>query len=248
VVVSAQALLDVEVITGPLRLTCVSNQASISTSVEELDAPVYCSGGWRSVVGGLADFSVDVSGFLDTSPAEAGALTPDAEQFARLGSTAQPLIVAPSQADGSVAYLGASTEGDLSIFGQIGELAPMSASWWGESRLARGRLLVGPTQRTAGGTSATQILGTIPAGRNLVAVIAATSVPATNTLTVTIQRDDNAGFTSPTTVLALGPITAAQASSIVIPGPITPDDRYRVVWTLTGTALASRFAAAVGIA
>lgn len=45
----------------------------------------------------------------------------------------------------------------------------------------------------------------------------------------------------------LGPVSAPTSSLTVVAGPITPDDRYRVTWTLTGTTPTARFAVAVGI-
>jgi hypothetical protein len=119
---------------------------------------------------------------------------------------------------------------------------------WGDGILARGQLIhPANVVRSAGGTGSTAILGTVPAGRSLFVSFHVLSMGGTTpALTLTVQRDDNAGFTSPTTVAILGPVSTAQAVLSVVAGAITPDDRYRLVWTLTGTTPTARFGVAVG--
>ena len=55
------------------------------------------------------------------------------------------------------------------------------------------------------------------------------------TITVALQSDDNAGFSSPTVRATLGPITTAGATWVRVAGPFT-DTYYRfVVTAITGS-------------
>jgi hypothetical protein len=246
---SALVMLDAEVLAGPVRLSGVTNEVNLDLEADEKDVTVWTSGGWTAAVPGLRKAMVDVSGFFDASPPETGALTPDAELFNTQFAGAQvPVTTAATSADLSTAYIFPGMRGSLSLFGKIGEVAPFSSKVSGQGLVARGQLIHPATVlRTAGGTGSTAILGTIPAGKTLLTAIHVVTVSGTSPqLTVTIQRDDNAGFSSPTTVTTNGPISAPQAFFFAVPGPI-PDDRYRVTWTLTGTTPTARFAVAVGV-
>lgn len=245
---AALALLDAEILAGPLRLGTVANQVQLGMEADELDTTVFTSGGWMSSIAGLKQSTVEVSGFFDAAPPETGALGPDAQLWSELGGAQLPVTVCPTGADLSVAYIVPTKRGDVTLFGKIGEVAPFASSMWGDGAMARGQLIhPANVVRSAGGTGSTSILGTVAAGRSLLVSIHVLTVTGTSPqLTITVQRDDNAGFASAATAATLGPVAAPTSSLTVVPGPITPDDRYRVTWTLTGTTPTARFAVAVG--
>ena len=245
---TALSLLDAEILAGPLRMGTVSNQVTLGLEADQLDTTVFTSGGWMSSIAGLKDSTVEVSGFFDASPPETGALAPDTQIWSEIGGAQVPVTICPTAADLSVAYIVPTKRGDVTLFGKIGEVAPFASSMWGDGAAARGQLIhPANVVRTTSGTGSTSILGTIPAGRSLLVAIHVLTVTGTTPqLTLTVQRDDNGGFASPTTAATLGPVSAPTSSLTVVPGPITPDDRYRVTWTLTGTTPTARFAVAVG--
>jgi hypothetical protein len=243
------SLLDAETLIGSVRMTSVSNETHLAVKHEALDATTYGSGGAHVYVAGLQDVMTSCAGFYDAAAAEAGALAPDAEQFSQLGGAQVPVTICPTGADLSVAYIVGGRKGAVTLFGQVGRLAPFTAETWGDGKVARGQLIhPANVTRTAGGTGSTSILGVVPTGKSLyVACHAVTVTGTTPALTLTVQRDDNAGFTTPIAVATLGPVSAPASSLTIVPGPITPDDRYRLVWTLTGTTPVARFAVAVGV-
>ena len=245
---AALALIDAEILAGPLRMGTVSNQVALELDADPLDVTVFTSTGWRQSIAGLRDAMVEVSGFFDAAPAETGALSPDAQLWAELGGVQVPVTICPTGADLSTAYIAPTRRGEIELFGKVGDVAPFASSMWGDGAVARGALIHPATvTRTAGGTGSTSILGTVPTGRSLLVAIHVLTVTGTTpALTITVQRDDNAGFSSPTTAAALGPVSAPTSQLTVVAGPITPDDRYRVIWTLTGTTPTARFAVAVG--
>ena len=123
----------------------------------------------------------------------------------------------------------------------------MSSAMAGDGVLGRGALIhPASTTRTGNGTGNAVVLGTVATGQRLLVAIHVLTVSGTTpALTLTVQRDDGAGFASPTTVVTTGSLSAPTSSLTVVDGPITPDDRYRVIWTLTGTSPVARFAVAV---
>lgn len=246
---SAFAFTDAEILAGPLRLTARSNRIELFPEAEALDFTTFDSDGWRERAAGLATVMADISGFFDAAPIETGSLTPDAEIFTQFRGAQVPFTVCPTKADGSLAYIFGAREGGVDLFGEIGEPADFEADYWGDGALARGALIhPANVLRTAGGTGTGVQLGTVATGKSLlVAVHVVTVTGTTPALTVTVQRDDNAGFTTPTTVTTLGPTAVPAASLTAVAGPVTPDDRYRITWTLTGTSPSARFGVAVGI-
>jgi hypothetical protein len=246
---SALALLDAEILAGPLRMGANSNSIKVDLETAEKDVTCFASGGWETLIGGLRKSTIEVSGFFDASPAEAGAVASDAQLWSELGGAQLPVTTGPTGVDLAVVYIVPTRRGKISLFGKVGDVAPFASTMWGDGSIGRGQLIhPANVVRTAGGTGSTAILGTVPAGRNLLVAIHVVSVSGTTpSLSITVQRDDNAGFASPVTVTTASGVTGPASSLNVFPGPITPDDRYRVTWTLTGTTPAARFAVAVGL-
>lgn len=242
------ALTDVEILAGPLRLTPRSNEVDLTMEAAELDSTTFDSAGWEEKLLGLRKLMASTAGHYDASPIEAGALNYDSELFTELTGGAQyPLTIGPTKTDGGVVYVAGFKRGSLAIGGQVGDILPISSDMWGDGVAGRGALIhPANVLRTAGGTGNGVQLGTVATGRNLLVAIHVVAVSGTTpALTITVQRDDNAGFTTPTTVTTLGPTAVPTSSLTVVPGPISPDDRYRITWTLTGTTPSARFGVAV---
>lgn len=243
------AFTDAEILAGPLRLTGRSNEVDLNLEGNENDVTNFDSNGWKELLGGIRSAASSVAGFFDSGPVETGALNFDEQLLAQVGGAQVPLTIAPTKADGSVAYIVPIKRGALSVLGPVGDVAPFSSDMWGDGAVARGALIhPANVLRTAGGTGTAVQLGTVAAGRSLLVAIHVLAMTGTTpALTITVQRDDNGGFASPTTVTTLGPTAVPASTLVAVAGAITPDDRYRITWTLTGTTPSARFAVAVGI-
>lgn len=239
---------DAEILSGPYRLTRRSNKVDLELGATELDVTNFDSGGWMESIGGLSVASSSVDGFYDASALEAGALALDEQLFSELAAARFPLTIAPTKADGSVAYVAGVKRGSLKLFGQIGDVASFSSDMWGDGRVGRGNLIhPADTTETAGGNGTGVQLGATVAGQSLLAAVHVVAVSGTSPeLTVTVESDDNGSFTTPATVATTGAVSAPTSLLAVVGGPIT-DDWYRVTWTLTGTTPVARFAAAVAL-
>ena len=243
------AFTDAEILAGPLRLTGRSNEVDLTIESNALDITTFDDDGWTTLLGGIRSASASSAGFIDFDVIESGALTFDSELFTELGSTQYPLTICPTKTDGSTAYVMGYKRASLSMLGTVGDAAPYNSAMWGDGVVGRGALIhPANVLRTSTGTGTAVVLGTVATGRSVVAAIHILAVTGTSPeVTVVVQRDDGAGFASPTTVATLGPVSAPTSSLTVVAGPITPDDRYRVTYTLSGTNPSVRFAAAVGI-
>lgn len=239
---------DAEIVAGPYRLTGRSNSVDLELQAAELDCTNFDSGGWMEMIAGIKSASCSVDGFYDAAALETGALTLDQQAFSEIGASAAPLTIAPTKAENSVAYVTGYTRGRLTMFGNVGDVAPISSDMWGDTEVGRGYLLhPANTTETGNGNGTGVQLGAAAAGQSLVITVHTTAISGTSpSLDITVQRDDNSGFTTATTVLNTGAITTASSSLTVVAGPIT-DDWYRVTWTLTGTSPVARFAVAVGL-
>ena len=164
---SALAMIDTELVAGPLRLGGVSNETKLEMEAAALDATVFTSGGWRAYAAGLKKATVESSGFMDSAPFETGGLAADAELWTQLGAGQIPVTLAATAADLSVAYIVPTRRGNVQLFGKVGDVAPFASSMWGDGQVARGQLIhPANVVRTTGGTGSTAVLGTIATGRN----------------------------------------------------------------------------------
>lgn len=226
------ALTDATIWVAGYDLTGDSNSVALSASAEELDNTTFGSAGFRSRIAGLRNVESQVSGYW-----QAGATSVDNEAFTNLAVADRVVTIAPTSTATSVAYMFRGGQFNYEMFGQIGEVTPFSL---GIINTNSQGLVRGQVAKAKGNVSATGVLGS---GVQLGAVASNQYLYATlhvfsagTTITVQVQSDDNAGFTTPTTVATIGPITVAGGTWMTrVAGPLT-DTFYRFnVTAVTGT-------------
>lgn len=223
-----------------LDLSNSLNQVVLDHSADALDSTAL-GHTTRRRKGGLLTSVLGAAGFFE-------AAEPDASLFAAAGAADKPVTVSYSQTPGNVAYFMKAMLGEYEPFGGgVGELAGFSLNAGVSSeRLVRGTLMELITSgATANGTG--RQLGQVLAAQKMYAALHVLSVAGTTpSLTVTIQSDDNAGFTTPTNRIVLSAATAVGSQFASVAGAIT-DTYWRAIWTISGTAPSFRFAVALGI-
>lgn len=235
---STFVLTDVGTWVSGYDFTCDSNSASLSIEVDDQETTTFCTNGWRSRVGGLREISCDLEGFW-----QAGSGQVDAEVFGSLGVTNQPVTMSPTVSTvASPAFMFLGGKFSYEMFGDLGDVTPFSLSMMGTEGspgLIRGQIAA--TKQTV---SATGVLGSgvtdlssndqVSSSQYLYATFHVFS--AGTTITVTVESDDNSGFTSATTRATIGPITSAGGTWMTrVAGPIT-DTYYRFnVTAITGS-------------
>ncbi|MFI6270733.1 hypothetical protein [Micromonospora zamorensis] len=241
-------LKGVRLFSGGVDLTSNTNKVELKAEIEEKDVTAFSVTSttevWNQVIGGLATTTADAEGQWEAGDASK---VDDALWAARGGLG--PLTICPAGAtDGALAWLTKSLSGSYALGGQVGDVAPWSASWAGSWPLSRGLVLHPPgTARTATGNGVVRQLGAVTSGRALYVTVHVLSAAGTTpSLTVVVESDDNAGMSSAVTRATFTAATTAGGQSVQIVGPVT-DDWWRVRWTITGSTPSFLFVAAAGI-
>lgn len=239
---TAQALLNVTSYVDGHDFTGDSNVGQLSVEAQALDATTFRSNGWMENAYGAKSAAFNLQGFWQSAAADAV----DPELWAALGQVDRVLTVAPDEVAGGVAYmLRAGVNRYNLLDGGYGNLAKFTL----DAGVTNGPVARGMLAKTKGAASATGPLGS---GVNLGAVAAGQYLYAGfhiftvgTTITVQVQSDDNSGFTTPTVVGTIGPLTVRGGAWMTrVPGPLT-DTWYRFnVSAVTGAHVV---AGAIGI-
>lgn len=214
------------------------NQTTMPIEWEALDSTTFGpTRSGRSRAAGLEDVSSQVAGFY-----QAGTGLVDPTVFSTLGDTIQVITHSHDGAEGSPAYFYQAKTFNYQVFGDIGQMTPFSLTAQG----VRGNggqavgAVRGPVLKTKADVSATGATGTanqmgaVSADQYLYAALHVFS--AGTTITAVLESDDNSGFTSATTRITFGPITATGGTwGTRVAGAIT-DDWWRLrITAITGT-------------
>lgn len=240
------ALTDVRLYFDGADLTGASNKVELESELDVKDVTNYSSAGWKEFIGGLFDTTVNASGQWEAgTPGSVDDVT-----AAALGQGNAVTVIPTSGAFGSLAYLTSVLESSYSaVQGSVGDVAGWEMKSKGTAPVARGTVIhpTGTPRTTSGvGTDVTPF--TVPSGGVAYATlhvlsIAGTAVP---TITVIVESDDNAGFTTPTTRVTFTAETAVNGQIGSIAGPIT-DNHWRCKWTISGTNPSFLFAVSLGL-
>lgn len=211
---------------GELALRSKLNGMGLSLGPDLKDTTTY-GDTYRRRLAGLKAFGVQMSGFWDVD-ADAVLLNTD------LALNDVAVTISPLSTVGAVAYVGLADLADYSMGGQIGDVFAFNAGAQGSSLLGRGLLMHNSVlSATANGTG--QQLGALSDSQKMLCAVHVPLVAgSTPSLTVTVQSDDNAGFSSPTTRATFGAITAAGWAYTTISGAIS-DDYWRYAFAISGT-------------
>jgi len=212
--------------------TSDSNNLAIDVQAEALDATPY-GPGWRQYVGGLKSSAFDMAGFWQSAASQAV----DPEAFTGLGVADQVFTFGTSQVEGDPAFMWQGMKANYEIGGDVGAVAPYTLKAVGSNGVGAVR---GKLAKSRGNVNTTGALGT---GLTLTAPSASQFVYCTvhiftagTTITLQLQSDDNGGFSSPTTIATIGPLTTSGGTWMTrVSGPLT-DSFFRLnVSAITGT-------------
>lgn len=221
-----------------LAVTTYTNEMTLKVDIDDQEVTTFGSGGWKSRVGGLRDVDFDLKGFWES--------TPDADTWANLGAADRALTVTPDGVAGSLAYMSRVGEFSYEHGGDVGDVDPFSLKAMGTNAygVVRGQLAAAKQNVSATGVVGSALqLGAASSTQFI--YVALHVFTAGTTITVKLQSDDNAGFSSSTDVATIGPITTTGGTWMTrVAGPKT--DTY---WRLNVSAITGTFniAGAIGI-
>lgn len=239
---STFVLTDASILLGGVGVTDKSNQLTITYEVETQDNTVF-GHDTRSNAAGLWVVSGEVGGFVDDQLED--------DLWSKVGSGPDVFQAATPGDDGTIGYAFRSMlVAHTPLSGSVGEMAADSLSLSGKSGapLVRGTILHPATAETSSGAGTERQLGAVGSSDEKVyGALNVTDVSGTTpTLDVTVESDDNSGFTSATTRLTFDQQTGVGADWQSAAGAIT-DDWWRVSFTIGGTSPSFTFQCLVGI-
>lgn len=210
-----------------IEVTGDTNQVELAVDVDEVDQTNFASDGWTELAGGLKTVELDLTGFWDEAN-YAG------ELLGWVGSRRTVATVAPTGVEGAIAYLFRPYQGNFALGAEVGQSGSMVAALrsYDSSGLVRGSVGLA-SQTIAGDTDGTAIQeGALSATQSMVANIHVFT--AGTTLDISLESDDNSGFTS-AVIQATDTLTAVGGTRLTVAGPVT-DDWWRLrVDTVTGS-------------
>lgn len=238
-------LKNVRLYLGEYDLTTAFNQVEVRDETEAKDDTRFsASGDARIYIPGLAQASVNGQFYAATNAVD-GAYGSDDIVAAKFATENVPLSILPDGGDvGDRAALlravTASYDQSLVVGEQrIGKLTARSQG----VPLIRGQVLETGAKVATGTGSAIQ-LGAVTATQAVYGALHVLAISGGGTFTMTVQSDDNAGFTSGTSRLSFAAKTAIGSEWLSAAGAIT-DTYWRASWTLTAGSVT--FVLVVGI-
>lgn len=207
------------------------NTAIISPAVEEIEVSAWSDTGHR-YIGGMQSASFSFEAYREV------AAEPIATVFARTGTEGILTLVerSASQAEGDYCASVRGLQSNFGALGDIGGAEGFSVSGSADGPAFMGRLLQQEEVVTSTGTSTGIQFGTVASGQSLWAALHIVGVDTLTSFDLTIESDDNSGFTSATTRITFTQATGLTAEWSSVAGAIT-DDWWRVNYTLVGTSV-----------
>lgn len=247
-----QLLKDSAVWLAGYDFTGYLNSVNFAAAKAELPSNVFTDG-VECYFPGLVSVIAEAGGFWNSE----SALAPDPVVFDRVKADATPadwpLIVVPGgNTEGNIGYAVVGNQFMYQLGGAHGQLLPFSMKTLPSTgyKLYRQRLERAKASVTATTTSAGFQYGALSAAQQMIVTFHVFLISGTGAWTLTIQSDDNAGFSSATTRAAFTQVDQAgdPAFQVVkISGAIT-DDYWRAVLTEDSGTSTISFAVSMGIA
>jgi hypothetical protein len=216
---------------GGLGLSAWTSAGELSAECTELDATNWASGGWTIIEPGLAKGAAKFTGMNDMATVGPSAtFTPAALKTA---STLTVTVPGTTVADPSF-FLTGRLSSEALLRGNIGDLSEMDVGFAGDGRMIRGQLLHPSAARSSSGSGTATTFTTPVAGESLWAAFHVLAVSGAGTITFTVQTDDNAGMTTPTTRITSTGFTAIGGQFTSAAGPFAGETHIRAGWTISG--------------
>lgn len=240
------SLTNAKILVGQADLSGYSNNVNVQAETDALDSTTFGSSGYRSMVGGLTQVSMDLKGLWQAT--DGG--YPDDRLFTDLGVAAVPMTITPSGATvADPAYFTKVMRPSYMLGAQVGDLVGFESKAVGDgTALIRGQVADNQA-RTATGTTTVLSLSAPTASTRVYAAIHVLAVSGTGTptLTATLQGDNAVGFPSPATVATGTGITAVGSQWVAGAYGVNADSYFRLSYVISGTNPSFTVVAAIGV-
>lgn len=243
---AVQIWSNMSILTGGYEIGCKAKNVLLEAECAVLDSTPLCvSDGYQTFIAGRKKVTFSMDGMADFAVGEVDPTVSTAGTFAT-GSV--PFSVLPAGiTDGSRAYTTSALSLQYTPISGAGELSMFHLAGAGVGAPLIAGTLLHPTAtaRTSSSTGTGRQLGAITATQRMYGALHVLSA-GTGSMTVKIQSDDNASFTSATDRITFTAATAATYEWSSVAGAVT-DDYWRVSYTISGGAPSFVFAVIAGI-
>lgn len=236
---TATVLTDVTIYADGFDFTGHASSMQLSVDVDDQDVTTFGTNGWKAPIPGLKSCEVKADVYWQSADSATNdPLALDPEVFNHLGVSQIPVSIGPTRVEGDPVYLLRAGQYNYEVFGDIGDVSSstleMSSSDTQGLIRAKWAKIKGNASTPAVALGSVLNLGPVSATQFIYSTLHVFS-PGT-TMTVKLQSDDNAGFTTPTDVFTFPAITTRTGTWMTrIAGPKT-DTYYRLyVSAITGT-------------
>lgn len=227
---NAFAYLDAHDFTGDTDSWSLSGEATTPECTN------HRSGGWREYKIGVKSSRFEMSGHYQTASSD----SVDSELFPNIGAGGRVVTTGPVETEGGVACIHRAMAPTYEWLGSHGEITPFKMTAVGAdgpTGVARGQLAVAKTTVTSTGAKGTALnLGLVGAGQYLYATLHLLGTAGTS-ITAVVESDEDNNWSSATTRITFGPLTAVGGNwGTRVAGAIADDDWFRLrVTAITGT-------------
>ena len=206
-----------------------ANNFECDVTSQEEGSQTFGSGGWEELASTLKQAAVQVQGFYPTTGA--GAVYD--EMFSEDGQF--PFIACEPRpaAEGNDCFVGRVVRTGYTQTNQVAQLQGFQLNMRGAPFMAFGKISANATGITAtGNTTGTQHLANT--GKTILFAAGLLRNGGVGTLDLTLQSDDNSGFTSAATKVTLAQLSTTGDFAFGFVSGSDADDWYRTAYTVAG--------------
>jgi len=222
----------------------IDGVADLSGTTDMVERMRADGGGYRHFMPGLSTFTATQSGYSDD---ENAGMVAEMTIASRLS---QRIVTATAQGGATVGDFLTSHRGYASAVqdpvGAVGEIGKFSITTQASDPPIIGHVGAPLASRTTAGFTGAAVAMTGPTATQAVyACLHVTAAAGTN-LVVTLQSDDNSGFTSATNRIVFSTVSAVGAQWLSLPGPLSSETHWRIICTIATSTFT--FLAGFGVA
>lgn len=235
-----------KLLVGQLDLTSIVNEVGYSGSRAMVPCTTFADGGFMVATPGQISGEVMGKGY---SSFAAGVLD-DTINNSTLG-TAYPVSVIPNPTGtvtaGDTAWLTRAIQTTYRPFGGAkGDAAMFELTLTTNTALVQGQVSHAAAARTSTGNGTALTLTGPSSSQSLYSAVHVTAYSGLDSVVLTVESDDNSGFTSATTRITHTTFTAIGSEWKSVAGDFSTETYHRIVYTLTGTGSVT-FTATLGV-
>lgn len=242
---AAGVLTDVQLLVNGMDMSSFSGDFMVEEMAAMKPARNFAGRGYEIVLPGLTSATGSIKGHADYASGAVSSTFNSASKGVQAGFSVLPTGSAAALGD-QCTFMSTRLQAYKMLTGPVGEVADFDMAFVSDAAPVEGFVSAPLASRTTAGltTSGVNLTAGVPDGKRLYAALHVTAAAGTN-LAVTIQSDDNSGFTTATTRITFTTVSATGWQFGSVAGPLVAETYWRTVATI-GTSTFT-FATVLGV-